>query len=120
MSDAPGTRLHHLLLQTTDLDKAEAFYLGFLGFTVRKREPFHDGRPFVSTNQGLGLTAGAPGTPGALEHLAFQTTDVEGLASRARHQGVPILKEPGPGPYGHTVYLADPDGNRVELFEPED
>lgn len=119
MSDTSATRLHHLLLQTDDLERSEAFYLGFLGFTVRKREAFHDGRPLVSTNEGLGLTGGAPGTTGALEHLAFRTSDVDGIASRARQEGVPILKEPGPGPYGHTVYLADPDGNRVELFEPE-
>jgi len=119
VSDPPVTRLHHLLLQTSDLGNAEAFYLGFLGFTVRKREVFHDGRPLTSTNEGLGLTGGAPGTSGALEHFAFQATDVDGIAARARLEGVPILKEPGPGPYGLTVYLADPDGNRVELFEPE-
>jgi ureidoacrylate peracid hydrolase len=112
--------IHHLLLQTADLDRAEAFYLGFLGFTVRKREAFHDGRPLTVTNEGLGLTNGAPGTPGAVEHIAFRAADVDAIAARARAEGVTVAKEPGPGPYGRTVYLADPDGNRIELFEPED
>ena len=36
-------------------------------------------------------------------------------------QGVTVYKDVGPGVYGLTVYLADPDGNRIELFaEDED
>ena len=37
--------LHHLLLQTSDLEAAERYFVGVLGFTVRKREQFTDGRP---------------------------------------------------------------------------
>jgi catechol 2,3-dioxygenase-like lactoylglutathione lyase family enzyme len=108
--------LHHLLLQTSDLEAAERFFLDVLGFTVRKREAFTDGRPLTVTEQGLGLTNGAPGAPGAVEHVAFRVSGVRALAERARAAGATILKEPGPGPYGLTVYVADPDGNRVELF----
>jgi ureidoacrylate peracid hydrolase len=111
----PG--LHHLLLQTTDLGKAEAFYVDFLGFTVRHRDGFPDGRPLTVTIEGLGLTDGAPGPTGAVEHIAFRTSDIRGLVERARAAGIEIIKEPGPGPYGLTVYLADPDGNKIELFE---
>ena len=106
----------HLLLQTRDLERAEAFYLGFLGFTVKKRETFRDGRPLTVTNEGLGLTDGAAGTPGALEHVAFEATGIRDIAERAAREGVPVLEGPGPGPYALTVYLQDPDGNRVELF----
>jgi catechol 2,3-dioxygenase-like lactoylglutathione lyase family enzyme len=116
-SAPPVERLHHLLLQTSDLDKAEAFYLGFLGFTVKNREPYADGRPLTVTEQGLGLTTGASAPAGSvLEHFAFRARDIRALAERAAAAGVGVLKGPGPGPYGLTVYLADPDGNRVELF----
>jgi ureidoacrylate peracid hydrolase len=108
--------LHHLLLQTSDLEAAERFFLDLLGFTVRKREAFTDGRPLTVTHQGLGLTNGAPGRPGPVEHIAFRVSGVRALAERARASGAVILKEPGPGPYGLTVYVADPDGNRIELF----
>ena len=114
---SPVVGIHHLLLQTSDLAKAENFYIGFLGFRVRKRETFHDGRPLTVTEQGLGLTDGTPGGPNVVEHIAFRASDIEGIAERARARGVSILKEPGPGPYGHTLYLGDPDGNRIELFE---
>lgn len=118
---SPRRGIHHLLLQTTSLDKAEAFYLGFLGFTVRKREQFHDGRPLTVTNEGLGLTTGSTGEAGAVvEHIAFRTSDIRGIAGRAAAAGVEVLKEPGPGPYGLAVYLADPDGNRIELFSEDE
>lgn len=118
MSTAGGpAALHHLLLQANDLEEAERFFVDLLGFTVRKREAFPDGRPLTVTHQGLGLTNGAPGPPGAVEHIAFRVSGVLELAERVRAAGGVILKEPGPGPYGLTVYVADPDGNRIELFE---
>jgi ureidoacrylate peracid hydrolase len=118
---SPPRGLHHLLLQTSDLAAAERFFLDFLGFTVRKREQFTDGRPLTVTNEGLGLTSGAPGDRGAVEHIAFRSSNIRGVADRARDAGIEILKDVGPGPYGLTVYLADPDGNRIELFaEDED
>lgn len=116
MSPEPARRLHHLLLQTTDLAAAERFFLDFLGFTVRRREEFTDGRPLTVTNEGLGLTSGAPGGTGAVEHIAFRAAGIRELAGRAREAGVEVLRDVGPGPYGLTVYLADPDGNRIELF----
>jgi catechol 2,3-dioxygenase-like lactoylglutathione lyase family enzyme len=119
VSDRPG--IHHLLLQTSDLAASEAFYVEFLGFGVRKREQYHDGRPLTVTDAGLGLTNGRTGETGAVvEHIAFRTRDIRGIAERARAQGIEVLKPPGPGPYGLTVYLADPDGNRIELFSSEE
>jgi predicted enzyme related to lactoylglutathione lyase len=116
-----GQRIHHLLLQTSDLGKAEEFYLGFLGFSVRKREEFHDGRALTVTHEGLGLTSGATGEAGSVvEHIAFRSRDIRGIAERAATEGIEVIKGPGPGPYGLTVYLADPDGNKIELFSEDE
>lgn len=117
-----ATRLHHLLLEVTDLDRSLAFYLDVLGFSVRKREPFRDGRDLVVTEQGLGLVGAGPSGaagPGALEHLCFTARGVDALTERATRAGHRVIRGPGPGPYGHTVYIEDPDGNQVELAEPE-
>ena len=111
--------LAHLLLQTSDIERAERFYVGVLGFSVRKREPFDETRPLIVTHQGLGLTEGGPGDRRQVEHIAFRVDDVRGLATRIRDAGVPILDELGPGAYGMTIYVADPDGNKIELFEEE-
>jgi ureidoacrylate peracid hydrolase len=108
--------VHHLLLQATDLEATERFFLDFLGFTVRKRGEFTDGRPLTVTHEGLGLTSGGPGTAGAVEHIAFRVSGIRDIARRAHEEGVTVLKDVGPGVYGLTVYLADPDGNRIEVF----
>jgi ureidoacrylate peracid hydrolase len=113
---APPRGLHHLLLQTTDLDAAERFFLDFLGFTVKNRGEFTDGRPLTVTNEGLGLTSGGRGTAGAVEHIAFRRSNIRELARRAPEEGITVLKDVGPGVYGLTMYLADPDGNRIEVF----
>lgn len=113
-------QLHHLLLQCADLAASEKFYLDLLGMTVRKREEFRDGRPFVSTHQGLGLVQAEPGTTkgGALQHLCFSAAGVDKIAEAAAGAGHRIVRGPGPGPYGHTVYIEDPDGHEIELVEP--
>ena len=119
-ASAGGVReLGHLLLQVSDLAAAERFYLETLGFAVRKREPFRDGRPLIVTEQGLGLTDGRPEGQGPLEHLAFRVDGVHALAERAGEAGYEIIREPAPSAYGISVYIADPDANQVELFEPE-
>jgi ureidoacrylate peracid hydrolase len=114
-----ATGLGHLLLQVDNLDAAERFYLDLLGLTVRKREEFRDGRPLVVTNEGLGLTNGRPEGQGPLEHLAFRARGVSALADRARAEGVTVLRGPEPSSYGVSLYLADPDGNVVEVFGEE-
>jgi ureidoacrylate peracid hydrolase len=118
MSERGGAvALGHLLLQTADLARAEAFYVEFLGFTIKKREPFRDGRPLIVTDQGLGLTSGRPPGAGPVEHIAFRATGVNEIAQRARAEGVPIVAGPEPSSYGLSLYLEDPDGNKIELFE---
>lgn len=110
--------IHHLLLETRDLAVSERFFLEVLGFDVRKREQLRDGRPLVVTHQGLGLTEGGSGSGGTIEHLCFSARDVDGIATRARAAGHRIVRGPGPGPYGYTVYIDDPDGNEIELVDP--
>lgn len=115
-----ATGLGHVLLQVSDLEAAERFYVGTLGMTVRDRGEFRDGRPLVVTHQGLGLTNGRPDGEGALEHVAFYGRDVGALAERARVEGVQIVRGPEASGYGVSLYLSDPDGNVVEVFGKED
>lgn len=106
----------HILLQTADIVRSEQFYLEVLGFTRRQAKPLADGRPFVPTHQGLALTTG--GGPGAqIDHMAFRVHDVRAIAARCRRAGVRFYEDLHDGIYGLTIYVADPDGNRIELFE---
>ncbi|WP_370499940.1 2-hydroxymuconate tautomerase [Mycolicibacterium sp. jd] len=107
--------LGHLLLQTTDLAAAEEFYLDFLGLTVRKREDFRDGRPLIVTHQGLGLTIGRPEGGNPVEHIAFRARNLAEIARRAKERGVTIVAGPEPSGYGFSLYMLDPDGNKIEM-----
>jgi len=113
-------RVHHLLLETSSLEKSEKYYIDLLGFDIAKRDVFRDGRTFISTKQGLGLVEGRKdfkGSRGSLQHLCFEAQQIDAITDRARAAGHRIVRGPGPGPYGYTVYIEDPDGNEIELFE---
>jgi ureidoacrylate peracid hydrolase len=111
--------LAHLLLQTSDIDAAERFYVDTLGFGVRKREAFRDGRPLILTHQGMGITNGRRAGDGAnVDHIAFHVRGIAALVERARAAGVRVVRGPEPNAYGLSVYLEDPDGNEVELIGP--
>lgn len=117
--DKPRTQgFEHMLLQVTDLDASRRFYVDLLGFTVRQAKPLADGRPFLPLQQGIALTTGGPDKPLQIDHLAFRVNDVAGLRERLKHADVPFFQDLHDGIYGRTVYVADPDGNKIELFEP--
>lgn len=113
--------LHHLLLMVNDLGESRRFYLNTLGFTERvDAKPLPDGRPFISTFEGLGLTEGGPGDMKQLDHLAFEVQNVDALYEKLQSVNAEFPRGPvGPGPYGKAIYTKDPDGNTLELFETE-
>lgn len=108
--------ISHILLQVSDLAKAEAFYVDTLGMEVKERTTLGDGRPLLVLRQGLGLTVGSlPGDAARdFDHLAFKATDVDALAWRLREGGVTVLDGPKATGYGRSVYFLDPDGRKIE------
>ncbi len=108
--------ISHILLQMSDLAKAEAFYIGILGMEVKERSSLGDGRPLVVLKQGLGLTVGALPVNAArdFDHLAFKASDVDALAWRLREAGITIVDGPKATGYGRSVYFLDPDGRKIE------
>ncbi len=121
----PGSRdemprilgFEHMILQVADIEASRHFYLDLLGFTPRRAIPLADGRPVVPFTQGIALTAGSPGKPLQIDHMAFRVTGVRALAERLKAAKVKFFNELHDGVYGLTIYVADPDGNKVELFQ---
>ena len=114
---AQATEFAHMLLKVADLARSERFYVDLLGFTVRPAKPLPDGRPFVPFHQGLALTSGGPGTPAQIDHIAFKAKGVRAIADRLKRADVKFFRELHDGIYGLTIYVADPDGNMIELYE---
>jgi len=107
----------HMLLQVADLAASQRFYTELLGFTERRAKPLADGRPFVPFHQGIALTTGGPGKPVQIDHIAFRVHDVEGINQRLKRAKVKFFQDLHDGIYGRTIYVADPDGNKIELYE---
>jgi ureidoacrylate peracid hydrolase len=107
----------HMLLQVGDIEASKRFYTDLLGFTPRQAAPLADGRPFVPFRQGIALTSGGPGNALQIDHMAFRVTDVRAITQRLKAAKVKFFNELHDGIYGLTIYIADPDGNKVELFQ---
>ncbi len=50
--------------------------------------------------------------------INFRVDDLNGLLKRLRNPGVQVEKEIEESEYGRFGWITDPDGNRVELWEP--
>ena len=114
----------HLLLQTNNLARTEQFYVGVLGFHVRERSTFRDGRPLVVMREGLGLTElteegrrSRNDQGQALEHVAFKVADIAALERDLRAASATIYDGPKPTSYGTSIYFLDPDGVRIECHD---
>jgi len=107
----------HMILQVSDIEAARHFYLDLLGFTPRPMIPLADGRSVVPFQQGIALTAGNPGKPAQIDHMAFRVNDARALSQRLHGAGVKFFHELHDGVLGLTIYVADPDGNKIELIE---
>jgi catechol 2,3-dioxygenase len=122
----PATRIGHVHLKVSDIDRAIGFYRDVMGFDLVQR--YGTQAAFLSaggyhhhiglnTWQSRGGQPPAPGTTG-LFHVAFLYPDRPALA-RALNQviaaGVPI---DGAADHGvsEAIYFRDPDGNGIEIY----
>jgi len=114
---AGATAFAHMLLKVADIERSARFYVDLLGFTVRSARPLPDGRPFVPFHQGLALTSGGPSPPHQIDHIAFKASDVRAIAARLKGANATFVRELHDGLYGLTIYVEDPDGNTIELYQ---
>src|SRR5918997_4543020 len=122
----PGVRIGHVHLKVADLDRALAFYCGVLGFELMQR--YGSQAAFVSAggyHHHIGLNTwesqgGSPPPPGStgLYHVAILYPTRATLADalhRLMEAGIPLQGASDHG-VSEALYLADPDGNGIELY----
>jgi len=122
-------RVGHVVLKVSDLDAALAFYRDVLGLTEVARGDFGDGQMvFLSTGRNhhdiglveVGTGARRPeGSDIGLYHVALRIgDDLDTLRAARDHLeacGVPI-QWIADHQVSQSIYVADPDGNNVELY----
>jgi catechol 2,3-dioxygenase-like lactoylglutathione lyase family enzyme len=131
--------LDHIGLSVTDLDAAAVFYESAFGFTsefpfelpggirgLMMRAPQgHRIELFQAPDAGPGITAETPlealGTRG-FGHFALAATDIGPVYESALAAGARAVVSPSPSPEPGVrfAFLADPEGNLVELVERRD
>ena len=51
----------------------------------------------------------------SFDHVAFKTTDYQGVLKKLKVLNIPFEEKPIPDMTAHQIFLRDPAGNRVEL-----
>jgi catechol 2,3-dioxygenase len=122
----PGADIGHVHLKVSDLERAVDFYREALGFEVQARY----GREAAFLSAGgyhhhIGLNTwqsrgGSPPPPGStgLFHVAIRYPAREALARALRRVLEHGARLSGASDHGvsEALYLADPDGNGIELY----
>jgi predicted enzyme related to lactoylglutathione lyase len=60
------------------------------------------------------------GNPNQQYMINYRVRDIEELVSKLMNDGIVIAKEMESSDFGKFVWINDPDGNRIELWEPND
>ena len=133
MSHAPSIAFSHVGIYVSNIARMEAFYTRFLGFTVTDRGTLDTPRGDVNLvflsrdpaeHHQIVLATGRPAEPGfnTINQMSFR---VDSLATlRGLYRGMVEgemcgeMSEVSPACHGNalSVYVRDPEGNRLELF----
>jgi catechol 2,3-dioxygenase-like lactoylglutathione lyase family enzyme len=126
--------IDHLVLRVSDLEKMLQFYCQGLGCSVERRQDalglvqLRAGRSLidlVSVDGTIGSAGGkAPGAEGRnLDHLCLRVEpfDAVAISTQLRKHGASpgeVEQRYGAEGAGPSIYVADPEGNTVELKGP--
>ena len=121
--------LDHLVLTVQDLDATVAFYSPHLGMEVVRfgegRTALHFGIQKINLHSADALREphAAHPTPGSADLCFIVDEHIESVAARFVQDGVEIVDGPvrrngAEGPI-LSIYIRDPDGNLIELANPQ-
>jgi catechol 2,3-dioxygenase-like lactoylglutathione lyase family enzyme len=126
----PSLGIRHVALNVADVARAEAFYVGVLGFREEWR-PDPDNLYLILNGDNLAIHRFAPRSPEdeqafrarqgqALAHFGIvvkEPAEVDAWAAHLRTNQVKLLAEPRTHRDGaRSLYCADPDGNVIQIL----
>ena len=127
-------QLDHIVLRVVDLPRVMRFYIDVIGCSLEKVQEniglyqLRAGTSLIDLvpiDGPLGSKGGAPpGKEGRnLDHfcVSIEPFDAEAIIAHLRQHGAepgPVESRYGAGGQGPSIYVADPEGNNVELKGP--
>ncbi|MDH3315706.1 MAG: VOC family protein [Gammaproteobacteria bacterium] len=124
MGKSSNLTLSHLELRVANVSKMERFYTDVLGFVSTDRGKEKNAMVFLSRSPDehhqivLNPGGDGAGSPGALDHIALRVASLKALrkiygALKARND---VSYETVSHGTTWSIYMRDPEGNRVEVF----
>lgn len=125
-------QIHHIAIQTADLERSAHFYGEILGLSRIKEERSPKGRKIIWFDSGTGrieLYSGKPGqslnkawspdTVGPIS-IGFRVNNLEAAVRSLIEAKVPLIKAPyEPVPGERAAMIQGPDGEEIVLLEKE-
>lgn len=111
-----------------DVNASVAFYRDALGFELKQQ--FGPAMAIMAKGELTLWLAGPPSSaaqpmpngdkpaPGGWNRFVLTVSDLPGLVTKLKSQGVQFRNEIVTGPGGSQILCSDPSGNVVELFQP--
>lgn len=119
------TGIGGIVLIATDPVALRAWYQRHLGIDVQDwggtafRWVNDDGTPANGTTAwSIGAAVGDASTPAGRCMVNYRVHDLPALLQALRDEGCDVLDERDDSAYGRFGWVIDPEGNKVELWEP--
>lgn len=117
-------QITQVTILVTDLRKAVNFYSYVLGLPIIVQNP--QGAEFRTDGVILAVKprtpadqTGKPAGSGGSTQVTFQVSDLDVAFTDAKGRGAKVMAPPRTVEAGRLARLLDPEGNIIELFEPE-
>ena len=113
--------LDHVNIATSKLEDTKDFFVDVLGLAVGDRPNFEfPGYWLYAGDQDIVHLVGVEGGDGAepkspLDHFAFRTDDLEGMAARLDQHEVKYLRVEAPDGSRRQLFLRDPNNVTIEI-----
>jgi len=121
------TGIGGIFFKTKDVEKTKEWYGKNLGLAI---SPYGSSFEFRNANrpEEINYLSWSPFkedtdylNPSTKEFMVnYRVQNIEGLVAQFKENGVTVLDEIASYEYGKFVHIMDPDGNKIELWEPID
>jgi len=126
MKNFKPSGINHITLRVNEIERAEAFYGGMLGFELEKKMGRSMAVYRIGTDSIVLVEAETSYNKASkdyrVDHFGFTVAKaeiVDEIAAFMKENEVTILSGPSNRKNGRFLFISDPDGNMIEIFSVE-
>ena len=116
------TGIGGFFFRARDPDALNRWYGEHLGVVMLESRDYEDPGWFQDRGEAvfsaISADSSMPGSPGHSWAITFRVDDLDGMVSKLRGAGLEVEPHNQEYPNGRFAELADPEGNRIQLWEP--